>query len=64
MKKSSPKTTSNLESRWERVAQDAIMAAERVECSLSEFAEGLRYIERDIKDRREMAEDEAKQQEK
>lgn len=45
--------------RWETIAEEAISAAEQVECDLGEFARGLRVIERSIRDRRELAADEA-----
>ena len=41
------------ETEFERIAKDAIRQAELVECSLAEFAEGLKLIEDEIRDRRE-----------
>lgn len=50
----------NLEDKWETIAAAAIHEAERVDCSLSDFAAGLKSIEQDIRDRRQLAEDEAR----
>lgn len=50
----------DLDDTWQRIADNAISEAERVQCSLKEFAEGLLYIQRAIRDRQEEVEDEAK----
>jgi hypothetical protein len=46
--------------QWEAIAEQAVSAAEGVDCVLSEFARGLLVIERSIRQRRELADDEAR----
>ncbi len=43
---------------WDRIAQSAIEEAEGVECALEEFARGLGIIEKGIRARKELAENE------
>lgn len=44
----------NLEEEWERIAQEAISEAEKVECPIEDFLEGLKDIATTILDRRSM----------
>lgn len=44
--------------KFEKIAQDAIQAAERVKCSFPAFVEGLKVIRSEINDRVRTAEDE------
>lgn len=44
---------------FDKIAEDAIRAAEQVKCSLSEFAEGLDTIRIAVTERRDMAREEA-----
>lgn len=46
-------------SEWARIADDAIEEAEAVDCSLEEFAAGLKEIEIAIRERRQLADSEA-----
>lgn len=50
-----PMATIDLDATWEAVANGAIRAAENVECSLEDFAAGLREIELTIHERRLLA---------
>lgn len=47
-----------LEEVWEKIAEETLSKAEVVDCSLADFAEGLKDIELAVRHRREMAEDE------
>lgn len=50
-----PKT---LDEVFDAIAQEAILAASRVECSKEAFCEGLKDIEVTVRERREMMEEE------
>lgn len=50
--------TEKQEARFEQIAQDTIVRAEREQCSEEDFAEGLRSIAIEIKERYAMACDE------
>lgn len=45
---------------FERIAEEAISAAEQVSCSMERFVEGLKDIEIAIRDRRHVSEDEVR----
>lgn len=49
-----------LEGMFQVVADDTILDAEAVDCSIPEFVEGLELIFEAVKDRLELARDEAK----
>lgn len=51
--------TDDLERKFVAIAERAIHEAERIECSLGDFAEGLKAIYLEVKDRWELAADEA-----
>ena len=44
----------DLEEVFTQIAEDAIVKAENVKCSVEDFLEGLKQIEQAIRDRREM----------
>jgi hypothetical protein len=50
----------DLEEMFQVVADDTISDAEAVDCSIPEFVEGLELIFEVVKDRLELAKDEAK----
>lgn len=45
----------NTKDVWEQIAEDAIREAEHVDCSLEDFARGLKDIEIAIRERRQLA---------
>lgn len=47
-----------LEEEFEAIAREAIESAEAVKCDFSDFVEGLKSIEIEIRERRSMAEEE------
>ena len=51
--------TDDLGRKFDAIAERAIHEAERMECSLGDFAEGLKAIYLAVKDRWELADDEA-----
>lgn len=44
---------------FEKIAQDAILKAERVECSIEEFCEGLESMIQELQSRLEISREEA-----
>lgn len=53
---------SNLEEKFEEIAQEAIKEAERVKCTFADFVQGLRDIEGTVRERRQAAEEELESQ--
>ena len=47
-----PIAGANLDEVFEAIAEEAILAAEKVECSKERFVEGLKDMEMSLKDRR------------
>lgn len=41
----------NTENRFEKIAEDAVRAAEKVPCSPEEFLDGLKYISDELHER-------------
>ncbi len=48
------------EKEFERIAEEAIAACEAVKCSFADFADGIRCVANALKDRSDMARDEAR----
>lgn len=49
----------DLESIWEKISAEVIQDCEKVDCSLLDFAAGLKYVAADLLERSTMAEHEA-----
>ena len=59
-----PKPGQTLDEQFEAIAEEAIIKAEGVKCSMDRFVEGLRDIEIAIRERRAMSEDEIRVRDK
>jgi hypothetical protein len=49
---------------WDRIVTETIKQAEAVDCALEDYADGLREIEIQIRDKRHMVEDELEKRSK
>lgn len=45
---------SRIEKQFETIAEEAVKAAEKVQCTIEDFAEGLKMIEDSVRERREL----------